>query len=357
MLGLTFLASPDRIHAQSSASVLKRQIDASASRWLKENDVPSVAIAYIEHGQVAWTGVYGEQSPSVPATPKTLYNIASLTKPITAQVVLRLASKGKVSLDESISPYWIDPDLKGNPWADLLTPRLCLSHQTGFANWRRMTDGVLKFKFKPGTATGYSGEGYAYVARYTEKKTGRSFEALAQQYVFDPLRMHDTSYTPKPWFTGRRALPHGPDGPAADLDDWSFKAADLVRTTVGDYAKFVVAVMHNDGLSPSFATQRAIITRNQATPEQVAKICASAGEAAPCTIEVGMGLGWQVDHFNGETLLEHGGSDAGVHTFAVFSPKNDTGVVIFTNGENGTKVIAEALRVLYPNRILLQTIH
>ena len=96
--------------------------------------------------------------PRCSATDKTLYNIASLTKPIVAETILRLASQNKLQLDESIYPYWVDPDIKDNPWNKLLTPRLCLSHQTGFANWRRMTNNVLTFKFQPGTQSSYSGK-------------------------------------------------------------------------------------------------------------------------------------------------------------------------------------------------------
>src|SRR6202161_3484933 len=91
----------------------------------------------------AWPAFYGEQSRGVPATTKTLYNMASLTKPVTAETVLRLASAGKLSLNESMSPFWLDPDIRDDPWSKLLTPRLCLSHQTGFANWRGMTGGAL----------------------------------------------------------------------------------------------------------------------------------------------------------------------------------------------------------------------
>jgi CubicO group peptidase (beta-lactamase class C family) len=161
-------------------------IDAHAAEWLKESDVPSVAVAYIENRRVAWTAVCGEQSPGVPATAKTLYNMASLTKPVTAETVLRLASAGKLSLNESMSPFWLDPDIKDDPRSKLLTPRLCLSHQTGFPNWRGKTGGVLKIQWDPGTQTGYSGEGFNYVGRFTEKKLGKPFDLLAQEMVFDP---------------------------------------------------------------------------------------------------------------------------------------------------------------------------
>jgi CubicO group peptidase (beta-lactamase class C family) len=354
---LALLASASCAFTQRNPTALRQSLDASAPAWLKQNDVPSVAVAYIDHGKIAWTAVYGEQSPSVPATDKTLYNIASLTKPITAEIVLRLAAKGKLSLDESMSDYWVDPDIKDNPWTPLLTPRIALSHQTGFANWRRMTNGVLTIRWQPGTQTGYSGEGYNYLGRFLEKKTGTPFEQLAQQYVLDPIGMKDTSFMPKPWFEGRIALPHGPEGTLPEYKQTKWSAADLVHTTVGDYARFVIAVMHDQALTKTLVTERSTITRDQVTPEQLSKICAADPDPKHCTVSVGMGLGWQVDHFDDVTILEHGGSDTGAHTFAFFAPQTQTGVVIFTNGENGPKVISEVVRLLYPNPLFLQTIH
>jgi len=88
-----------------------------------------------------------------------------------------------------MAPDWIDPDIEDNPWSKLLTLRMCLSHRTGFANWRYQTKNVLTFQWEPGTKTGYSGEGFDYAARFAERKTGRPWEELAQQYVFDPAGM------------------------------------------------------------------------------------------------------------------------------------------------------------------------
>ncbi|MDT9115878.1 serine hydrolase domain-containing protein, partial [Escherichia coli] len=73
--------------------------------------VPSVSIADVEGGRVVLTAAYGEQSRGVPASPATLYNLASLTKPITAETVLRLAGEGALSLDEPMAPVWTDPDI------------------------------------------------------------------------------------------------------------------------------------------------------------------------------------------------------------------------------------------------------
>lgn len=334
----------------------RADVDAHATEWLKASDVPSLAVAYIEAGKVAWTAVYGEQSPGVPATERTLYNMASLTKPITAEIVLRLASAGKLSLDESMSPFWLDPDIKDDPWSKLLTPRLCLSHQTGFANWRRMTGGVLKIRWKPGTQTGYSGEGYNYVARFTEKKLATPFDALAQEMVFDPIGMKETSYTSKDWYAGRLAVPHGPNGERpVDPVTTSWNGADQLRTTIGDYAKFVVSVMHDESLSKAIAAERATMTRDTVKPEDLEKACREAGEQGHCIVTAGMGLGWEVETVNGVKILNHDGSDWGVKTMAMFVPSQGIGVVVFTNGENGMQVIRKVVEVLYPNRLYIAT--
>jgi CubicO group peptidase (beta-lactamase class C family) len=349
--------------AQSTSPALtteqiRNRIDQQAPALLAQYNVPSVAIAYIRDGRIAFTAVYGEQSPGVPATPATLYNIASLTKPITAETILRLASLNALSLDESMAPYWVDPDIKDNPWAKLLTPKLCLSHQTGFANWRRMTGGTLTFKFQPGTATGYSGEGYNYVAHFTEKKTGQSLEALAQSNVFDPIGMHDTAYTVRPWFAGRLASARTDKGNIDPETTTHWIAADLVRTTISDYAKFVVSVMQNEGITPAIAAQRLTFDHDLVGPNDKKQLCALMNpSSADCNISAGMGLGWQVIHINGETIVDHTGGDTGVHTLAFYLPNRNLGAVLFTNGDAGMKVIRDLVRTIYPNEVFIATIN
>jgi CubicO group peptidase (beta-lactamase class C family) len=344
-------------YAQSTAqsitkSVAQRRLDEKVPIWIKAFNVTGIAIAYIENGKLAWTAFYGEQIPGgPPANEKTLYNVASLTKPISAEIILRLASDGKLSLDEPMYSYWTDSDLKDNAWAKLLTPRLCLSHQTGFANWRRETNNVLTIQWEPGTQTSYSGEGYNYVARFAEKKTGRSFEDLAQRYVFDPIGMKDTSYTPKDWWHERQAKPVE----SGSRTQWF--AADLLRTTVGEYAKFMISVMHNQGLTKEIAAERLRITRDVLSSAGKSVICEDARDPARCEVTYGFGLGWRVVKLDGETIVDHTGSDADVKTLAFFLPQRQTGVVIFTDGPDvGHQAIDRIVRVLYPNQLYVATL-
>lgn len=318
----------------------------AAPAWLAEHNVPSVAIAFIEDGRVAWTAAYGEQSAGVPATPDTLYNVASLAKPVSAETMLRASSAGLASLDEPMSAHWVDPDLANDPRRDALTLRIALSHRTGFPNWRG--DGALRFQSEPGQGFTYSGEGYEYARRYTQNSAGEPFEQLAQRLVLDPAGMRSTSYSRRAWFTDRIAAPHGEDGAAAapDIrDSASMLASDDLYTSVGDYARFVVSVMNSEGVAPDIAAQR------YTYPVELRDGGCGEGRLPMdvCPLGVGMGLGWMVFRYEGETVISHSGSDSGEQTIAFFVPERRLGVVIFTNSANGKRIFPQIVELLYPN--------
>src|SRR5690606_36011921 len=99
----SFEHSPKRITA---SPLFDKQSDIE--NWLKENKVPTLGIGIIENGKLSQIKVYGGEYSSV-------FNVASLTKPLTAIVTLKLAEQGKLNLDEPIHPYWIDPDIADDP--------------------------------------------------------------------------------------------------------------------------------------------------------------------------------------------------------------------------------------------------
>lgn len=332
------LASSAALAADVAPS--KALLDREMPRLLVKHKVPSVALAIIRDGRVETVAVYGEQSNGVPANLNTLYNVASLTKPVSAQIVLRLHASKQISIDAPMYPDWVDPDVKSDPRHEKLTARLALSHQTGFANWRRETQGTLKFRFEPGKAFGYSGEGYEYVARWVQAKTGQRLDAHAKRELFGPLGMQATSYTRAAWFDGRIARPsqggvyHSPDIADAPV------ASDELYTTVSDYAKFLVGVMEGSGLDE---TTRALQMAIQV--DQTATLC-NRTHIDVCPDKAGFGLGWQVLHFGSKRFLMHTGSDRGEFTLTYWSPDTREGAVVLTNSNAGAKVIVDALDVL-----------
>jgi CubicO group peptidase (beta-lactamase class C family) len=336
-LTASLISSFDHAVAQATPGDRKQILSA----LLINEHVPSVSFAQIAEGRTLLAEAYGEQSPGVAVTTSTLYNIASMSKPISAEVILRLASAGKLSLDEPMYKYWTDFDVAADPRAKVLTPRIALEHQTGFANWRRETGGKLSFTRDPGTGFGYSGEGYQYVARFAEQRTSQPFESLAQNLVFDPSGMARTAYTQRPWMEGNIAQPTDKDG------KWlkpqiatQFVAADLVYTTPIQYASFVESLMNGAAESPAIRKLRETVLTDRKADICVGKM------TKLCPDEVGFGPGWEVTKIHGKTFLMHTGLDEGVFTLGYFDPGARSGVIIFTNSANGPRVILPILKLL-----------
>jgi CubicO group peptidase (beta-lactamase class C family) len=340
LLSLGLVAASPAATATRHNAPRAEKFAATLPALLQKHNVPSVALALVRNGQVVVVSSSGEQSPGVAVSNETLYNVASLTKPITAQTLLRLHSQGVLSLDDPMHEHWIDPDIKTDPRHALLTARLALSHQTGFANWRRQTGGTLRFKFAPGKGYGYSGEGFEYVARWLSAKTKLRLDAHAEAQVFMPLGMKSTAYTRQPWFDGRIAQPskdgvyHSPD--IADTP----VASDELYTTAADYAKFLVGVIDAVGLDDKTAAMQRTIH-----VDQTQELC-NRKQPHTCPKKAGMGIGWQVLEFEGKTFLMHTGNDRGEFTFAYWSPTTREGAVILTNSSAGAKVVIDLIDFL-----------
>ena len=302
--------------------------------WLDENNVPAVGIGLIEEGEIKYIKVFGELKKGVPAPENTIFNLASMTKPVVAILTLKLVHTGQWDLDEPLAKYWIDPDVKNNPFHKKLTTRHVLTHQTGFANWRRRQPGKkLAFDFEPGTQYQYSGEGFEYLRRALEHKFNKPLEELLETLLFTPLEMKDTQYWNENVDTARFARWHDTQGNEYHTSyQTKVNAADDLLTTVEDYCKFMVYVLNGAELSTDLLN-----------------------DMVRCQVNIkshyGKGLGWGIvfDSSNGEYALEHAGGDKGVKAMGIILPITQRGVVVFTNGDNGmivcNNVIREALDV------------
>jgi CubicO group peptidase (beta-lactamase class C family) len=309
------------------------ETDDEIQKLLDETHIPALGIGIIKGGKLTEVKVFGELTKGVTAPFDAIFNVASLTKPITAIVALKLASAGKLDLDEPLDKYWIDPDVKDDPRHKKLTARFVLSHRTGFANWRWLNESKrLEFAFEPGTKYQYSGEGFEYLRKALEKKFNKPLEKLADELIFEPFAMRDTRFT---WDAkmdeSRFAAGHDKQGRAYKISKRTkANAADDLLTTVEDYGKFLVSVMNGDGLSKQIFDE--MVSHQIKTKENKY-----------------FGLGWEIyDLGNNEYALSHGGSDEGANTLVFLLPKSKRGLIIFTNSDNGTnlylKLIADYLK-------------
>lgn len=102
---------------------LERLLSEKRPPLLAQHRVPAAAVAVIRDGELVATVVEGEQETGKPATKATLFNVASLTKPVFAHAILALVDKDQFSLDEPLAQYWVDPDVKDDPRHSALTAR------------------------------------------------------------------------------------------------------------------------------------------------------------------------------------------------------------------------------------------
>ena len=297
--------------------------NSKIQNWLDENKIKTLGLGMIQNGKLTQIKTFGEIKEGVPAPYNTIFNVASLTKPITALVALRLISLGKWSLDEPIYRYFTDEDIVNDPRNKKLTTRIILSHQTGFPNWRYDTaDKKLQFVNDPGTKFGYSGEGFEYLRKAIEKKFKKRLEQLADELIFRPLKMKDTDFV---WTKNtdemRFAIGYDDNGnPFKTIKNTKANAADDLHTTIEDYGNFLVNILEGGNLSQD-------VYQEMLKPQIKTKE------------HKYFGLGFDLyDLGNGEFAVSHGGSDDGTQCITFIFPKTKDGILIFTNSSTGYKI-------------------
>lgn len=325
--GLMICGLVCNVHAQTQE--VKFDYQDKITDWLTQSHVPAVGIGIIENGELKHTKVFGKLKADTPAPANTVFNVASLTKPVTAMLTMKLVSEGKWNLDEPLSNYWIDPDIKNDPRHSKLTTRIVLSHQTGFPNWRWDNgSNMLSFEFDPGSKYQYSGEGFEYLRKAVETKFGKSMEELAGVYILRPLSMNSTWFTSNKSIMPRFASWHDREGKNTYETKMRMdvSAADDLMTSVEDYTKFAVDVLKGAGLTEE-------LFKEMVRPQVQVKN------------HIDYGLGWLIvkDLLNDEYALVHTGSDMGVRTAVILLPKSQRGLVVMTNGDRGMEVICNVV--------------
>lgn len=322
-LTFLFILTVSLSKAQQSNPVPDMNDSLAVLKWLKEKRIPALAVGYLENGEIKHMRVFGQLRAGIPAPVDAVFNVASVTKTITVMVALGLVNAGKWKLDEPVARYFTDPDVKDDPRSGSLTTRDILTHRTGFPNWRsELPDGKLAFQFDPGTRYQYSGEGFEYLRHALESKFLRSLDQLADSIIFKPLGMAGTRFTWDAADERRFAYPFDPDEKQLEVvRNTEPNAADLLKTTLADYCKFIAWVLKGAGLNEALFAEM-------------------ASHQAVRKADSYMGLGWVIYDpvGKGEYALSHGGHDPGVHTLAVVLPKSQRALVIFTNSDNGIRI-------------------
>ena len=260
-------------------------IDAQVKKIMGKTHANGMAVAVVDKGKVGYVHAYGiRNAKGDPLTIDTVMYGASITKTVLAYVTMQLVDQGKLNLDTPIKddldhplttygpdPVFPDkhgpyPDLANDPRWEKITPRMCLTHSTGFHNfWFLEPDQKLHIHFDPGTRFSYSGEGFIllqFVIEHGRKAQGLGLDVGdLTKANFDRLGMTRTSLVWRPEFASNLADGWNDQGQPQEHDQrQKVRAAGSMDTTISDLPKFAAALVTGDGLS---AASRAEMTKPQ----------------------------------------------------------------------------------------------
>ena len=209
-------------------------------------------LALIKDGKLVYHKTYGVKNTFTKETvdSNTLFEAASVTKPVFSFAVQRLAERGVIDLDKPLYLYLPYPDIAYDDRYKLMTARHVLTHRTGFPNWRWMNaDGKLNLKFTPGTSYNYSGEGFEYLKMVVEKITGKKVEQVLQEEVIQPIGLYHTFFSRNDSL--RRMVANGHFDGLPNYDDLpeSPGMAYSMHTEAKIFTKFMLYLLEQKGLS------------------------------------------------------------------------------------------------------------
>ena len=355
-------------------------------RQMQALGVPGIGVAAVEDGRLAWSRNIGvaHAGRGTPVDDATLWEVASLSKPVFAYAVLQLADRGELDLDRPLVAY-VRPDYLGDsPWLERIAARDVLRHSTGLPDWRKdPAKEKLVPAVAPGTRIDYSGEAFVWLQLAVESITGESLDQTMRRLLFDPAGMRDSSYGWDAAMAARSVYGHrAPDDAQAGMppqmlrDAWNAalpiaaqwkkplsawryadaerampqaqtnarpgglvnwpsdilaNAAASLRCTVQDYARFMALMVHAGPaaweLRPD--TRAAMLRKQIDVPGRWTD----------------KGLGWNIEAVPRGPVFYHSGSNGGIFkAFALGDAARGRALVVATNAANGNLLYRRVVR-------------
>lgn len=321
------------------------RLDAFLLQKMDSLDIPGLSVALINHNEIVYKNSFGVTNVETgkKVDDNTIFEAASLSKPVFAYLVMKMVEKGLLDLDKPMHDYLPHPGIAegSQEWYRLVTPRMILSHSAGFPNWAK--DKKIELAFEPGTGFSYSGEAYQYLAAVVGLLNGVGWEEGLNQVflkeVAEPLGMERSSFTWTDYIETHKAMGHQ-DGKTTDKLEHgkSFGAGYSLHSEAGDYARFLVAILQQKGLKKGLLEEM-LKEQNHFKEENPVK---------QETGQTGWGLGFAQKPSDNGMMYLHTGNNHDFQAYCMILPEKDFGIVLFTNSDKMEALLASLSEFLGP---------
>ncbi|HEU4464208.1 MAG TPA: serine hydrolase domain-containing protein [Gemmatimonadota bacterium] len=353
---------------------IPREVLEGLPASMAEASVPGVSTALGPPGSEPFARGFGIAVAGLERAvePATVFPAGSLSKPLLATIALELEGEGAFDLDRPLREWLTGTDFPAGPGAERLTARHALAHTTGLPNWRFDPQAPFELQAEPGARWGYSGEGYVLVQRAVEAASGRGYESLANELVFQPLAMTSSTFLWRADFSERIARPTiAPDAPMAAFADYGERRARALvawaaregidpagiryEEAVATHAAVAeIAARQSDRPLPDVAALPIVLTPNAAGsllttgPDYLRFLHAwlvrddwrerALGSPVAAGEGIGWGLGWGLELAVEGRPFWHWGEGVGYRSFALGDPRAGEAIVVLTNSDGGMDI-------------------
>ncbi|SHE98916.1 CubicO group peptidase, beta-lactamase class C family [Arenibacter palladensis] len=305
----------------------KTVIKEELVRYMEYFEIPGVSLAIIKNGEVKDTLILGKANASngTPLNDKSLFEAASISKPILAFAVMRLVDKGIIDLDEPLYKTLIHPDLEEDPNMKLITARHVLNHTTGFPNWPgENANNKLSINFTHGTSYSYSGAGFEYLKEVIIIKTDRDISSILKEEVLDVFNMKNTYFEENDYLKEHKVHGHLDGNPTRRDFMENAEVASSMHINAAELAKFFIGIRNRKGLLPeTYNAYLEFDTRTYSEWED------KTGWKS------WMGLGIFLQKTPLGTIFGHSGNNGDFTCISAYFDKQDVGFVLMTNSNKG----------------------
>lgn len=349
VFALAMLLGAPRISAYSgSEEPFVGRLEEEVMSALTRYRVPGVAVALLQEGRVAWERGFGvaDRGSGELIDVDSVFQVASLSKPVTALGVLLLVEDGKLDLDRPVGDYlrrWKVPSSDFD--VDGVTARRLLSHRGGTnlhgypgfepdsplpdleASLSGATGGAgrVVLDFEPGSRVSYSSGGYSVLQLLIEEISGEDFAVFMRRRVLEPLGMRRSSFDGDP--QSQTASGHGWWGNTLPAYRFRARAASGLYSTAGDLARFLGV------LSDPVAQAKVGIS-----PDLVELMLSPPAEGRG-----GYSLGFALEAVPGTRIVSHAGANRGWRSVLGAAAERGDAIVVLTNSDRGLPLTIDAL--------------